>query len=196
MADQKTINTYNATAADYVKLVSRTTPDRDLRRFINAIPKGGLVLDWGCGPGNSAAMMQAAGLIAEVIDASEKMVELARIKYNLNAKQATFDELSETARYDGLWANFSLLHAPKSDMAKHLQTAHTALKKGGYFHIGMKLGNGEKRDRLERMYTYYEEDELIGLIKDAGFTIATTRKDAMEGMTGDVEPFIIITAHA
>ena len=46
------------------------------------------------------------------------------------------------------------------------------------------------------MYTYYEEDELKGLIEDAGFTIATTRKDAMEGMAGDVEPFIIITAHA
>ena len=196
MADQKTIETYNATADDYVKLVSRTTPDRDLRRFIDAIPKGGLVLDWGCGPGNSAAMMQAAGLVAEVVDASEKMVELARAKYNLNAKQATFDALDAKTRYDGLWANFSLLHAPKTDMSRHLQAAHTALKIGGYFHIGMKLGTGEMRDKLARMYTYYEEDELKGLIEDAGFTIATTRKDAMEGMAGDVEPFIIITAHA
>ncbi|MBE9477456.1 MAG: SAM-dependent methyltransferase, partial [Proteobacteria bacterium] len=55
MADPETIATYNATVGDYVKLVSRTTPDRDLRRFIKAVPKGGLVLDWGCGPGNSAA---------------------------------------------------------------------------------------------------------------------------------------------
>lgn len=196
MADQKTIETYNATADDYVKLVSRTTPDRDLRRFIDAIPKGGLVLDWGCGPGNSAAMMQAAGLVVEAVDASEKMVELARTKYGLNVKQATFDELDAKARYDGLWANFSLLHAPKTDMPHHLQAAHTALKKDGYFHIGMKLGTGEIRDRLARMYTYYEEDELKALLENAGFAIATTRKDAMEGMTGDVEPFIIITAHA
>jgi len=196
MADQKTIETYNATADDYVKLVSRTSPDRDLRRFIDAIPKGGLVLDWGCGPGNSAAMMQAAGLVVEAVDASEKMVELARTKYGLNVKQATFDELDAKARYDGLWANFSLLHAPKTDMPHHLQAAHTALKKDGYFHIGMKLGTGEIRDRLARMYTYYEEDELKALLENAGFAIATTRKDAMEGMTGDVEPFIIITAHA
>ncbi len=196
MADQRTIETYNETAADYVKFVSRTTPDQDLRRFIDAIPKGGLVLDWGCGPGNSAAMMQTAGLVAEAIDASEKMVALAQSNHGLNAKQATFDALDETARYDGLWANFSLLHAPKSSMPKHLQAAHTALRKNGYFHIGMKLGTGEKRDKLARMYTYYEEAELKNLIETAGFTIATSRTDAMEGMAGNVEPFIIITAHA
>jgi len=196
MADQKTIETYNATADNYAKLISRNTPDRDLRRFIDAIPKGGLVLDWGCGPGNSAAMMQTAGLVAEAIDASEKMVELAKSNHGLNIKQATFDDMNEKARYDGLWANFSLLHAPKSSMADHLQAAHTALKKGGYFHLGMKLGTGEKRDKLARMYSYYEEDELKGLIEDAGFTIATSRTDAMEGMAGNVEPFIIITAHA
>ncbi len=196
MADPETIATYNATVGDYVKLVSRTTPDRDLRRFIKAVPKGGLVLDWGCGPGNSAAMMQAAGLLPEVVDASEKMVELARSKYNLNASHATFADLDVTNRYDGLWANFSLLHAPKSDMPDHLQAAHTALKAGGYFHIGMKLGTGEKRDKMARMYTYYAEDELISLIENAGFTIDFTRKDAMKGMVGHDEPFIIITAHA
>ena len=196
MADQETIETYNATAGDYVKLVSRDTPDKDLQRFIDAVPKGGLVLDWGCGPGNSAAMMQTTGLVAEAIDASEKMVELARAELGLNAKQGTFDDLNEKARYDGLWANFSLLHAPKSSMEKHLLAAHTALKKGGYFHIGMKLGTGEIRDKLARMYTYYTEDELKGLIETAGFTIATSRKDAMKGMAGNVEPFIIITAHA
>ncbi len=196
MADKETINTYDTTATDYAKFVSRITPDRDLQRFIDAIPKGGLVLDWGCGPGNSAAMMQSAGLVAEAIDASEKMVELAREKYGLNVKQGTFDELAVQDRYNGLWANFSLLHAPRSNMKKHLQAAHTALKKDGYFHIGMKLGTGELRDRLARMYTYYQEDELKSLIEGAGFTIATSRKDAMEGMTGDKEPFIIITAHA
>jgi trans-aconitate methyltransferase len=196
MADQKTIATYNATANDYVDFVSRTTPDSDLRRFIAAIPKGGRVLDWGCGPGNSAAMMQAAGLASEGIDASEKMVELARSKYGLTVSHATFADLDAVDVYDGLWANFSLLHAPKIDMPAHLQAANTALKPGGFFHIGMKLGTGEKRDKMERMYTYYGEDELLSLIENAGFTINFTRKDKMKGMVGNEEPFIIINAHA
>ncbi len=196
MADKKTIATYNASAADYENRFSRTTPDRDLRRFIEAIPKGGLVLDWGCGPGNSAAMMQAAGLKAEAVDASEKMVELAREKYRLDAKIASFSDLDAVDYYHGIWANFSLLHAPKSDMANHLQAAHAALKKGGFLHIGMKLGVGGKRDKMARMYTYYESGELKDLLTNAGFGISFTRTDTMTGMTGHEEPFIIINADA
>jgi trans-aconitate methyltransferase len=196
MADQKTIDVYNAKAADYADKFSRTKPDRDLRNFIDSVPKGGLVLDLGCGPGNSAAMMQAAGLIPEAMDASAEMVELARTKYGLNVTHATFDDLNATARYDGIWANFSLLHAAKSDMPRHLSAIHTALKPGGHFHIGMKLGAGEKRDTMDRMYTFYEDAELKNMIQAAGFTIRGSRKDAMTGMAGPVEPFIIITAHA
>ncbi len=196
MADQKTIDVYNAKATDYAKMVSRTTPDKDLRNFIDSIPKGGLVLDLGCGPGNSAAMMQTAGLIPEAMDASAQMVELARTKYGLNVTHATFDHLNAKARYDGIWANFSLLHAAKSDMPRHLSAIHAALKPRGHFHIGMKLGTGEIRDTMDRMYTYYEDAELKNMIQTAGFTLLNSRNDAMEGMTGNVEPFTIITAHA
>jgi trans-aconitate methyltransferase len=196
MADQKTIDVYNAKAADYADKFSRTKPDRDLRNFIESIVKGGLVLDLGCGPGNSAAMMQAAGLVAEAMDASAQMVELARTKYSLNVTHATFDDLNASARYDGVWANFSLLHAAKSDIPRHLSAIHTALKPKGHFHIGMKLGTGEKRDTMDRMYTYYEEVELKDVIQTAGFTLRDSRKDAMTGLAGPEEPFIIITAHA
>jgi len=196
MTDAKTIATYNASAADYANRFSRTEPDGDLQRFIDAIPKGGLVLDWGCGPGNSGAMMQAAGLKAEAIDASEKMVELAQTKYGLNAKHASFADLDRIDYYDGIWANFSLLHAPRADMDNHLQAAHRALKQGGLLHIGLKLGSGEKRDSMERKYTYFQEDELENLLTDAGFSIAFSRTDTMKGMVGLDEPFIIINAHA
>lgn len=196
MADRKTIETYNSKAADYVDMVSEDKPDRGLRDFIDTVPKGGLVLDWGCGPGNSAAMMQAAGLVAEASDASAKMVYIARNTFDVNAKVETFNELDAIGRYDGIWANFSLLHAPKSDMAAHLSAAHKALKTGGHFHIGMKLGTGEQRDTLNRMYTYYEEAELKDIMTNAGFTILSTRTGEAAGMVGHLEPFVVITARA
>ncbi|MEK6213994.1 MAG: hypothetical protein N2B00_07895, partial [Vibrio fluvialis] len=65
-----------------------------------------------------------------------------------------------------------------------------------HFHIGMKLGAGEKRDTMDRMYTFYEDAELKSMIQTAGFTIRGSRKDAMTGLAGPVEPLIIITAHA
>ncbi len=196
MADQKTIETYNAKASDYVNMVSHTKPDRDLRAFIEAVTDGGRVLDWGCGPGNTAAMLQNAGFTVDATDASEKMVEMARNEFDVSAKLATFDNLALRHHYDGIWANFSLLHAPKTAMPQHLKAAHTALKSGGHFHIGMKLGTGEKRDKIDRMYTYYEETELKDLMKTAGFTIIASRLGEVIGLAGGSEPFVIITADA
>ncbi len=196
MPDKQTIDTYNARADTYVDLVSRTTPDQDLQNFLDAIPKGGQVLDFGCGPGNSAKMMQDAGLLVDAIDASSEMVKLANEKFGVNAKLGTFDDLDTNGFYDGIWANFSLLHAPKADMPRHLSAIHKALKPSGHFHIGLKLGAGSERDDLDRIYTYYEEPELYDLMTSAGFTILATRKDSEEGLAGTNDPFIIVTAHA
>ena len=196
MPDKKTIDTYNARADIYVNIVSRTTPDQDLQNFLYTVPKGGKVLDFGCGPGNSAMMMQDAGLKVDAIDASSEMVKLAQEKFGVNAKLGTFDDLDAENYYDGIWANFSLLHAPKSDMPRHLSAIHKALKPSGYFHIGLKTGTGSARDDIDRMYTYYEEEELCDLLTSAGFTVIAVRKDSMEGMAGTNDPFMIVTAHA
>jgi hypothetical protein len=141
-------------------------------------------------------MMQAAGLIAHATDASSGMVRAARERFGVNATQARFDELIDVEKYDGIWANFSLLHAPKSDMPDNLARIHTALKPQGYLHIGLKIGDGEKRDKLGRNYTYYQPAELKNLLISAGFTPHTERFDETVSMTGDSDPFMIVTAYA
>jgi trans-aconitate methyltransferase len=177
-------------------MVSRVTPDQDLQNFLDAVPKEGRVLDFGCGPGNSAKMMQDTGLRVDAIDASSEMVKMANDKFGVNAKLGTFDTLTVKNYYHGIWANFSLLHADKADMPSHLKAIHAALKPSGHFHIGMKLGSGSQRDDLERMYTYYEEQELCDLMTAAGFSIIATRQGSVEGMAGGKEPFVIVTANA
>lgn len=196
MTDTKTISVYDAKARSYADLVSRETPDQDLQAFIDAMPQGGLALDLGCGPGNSAAMMQKAGLQAEAMDASAEMVKLASETYGIDARQATFDDLDSVARYDGIWANFSLLHAAKTDMPRHLAAIKRALKPGGIFHIGTKLGEESARDKIGRMYSYYSGPELKALLQDAGFTPRSTRLDAGTGLDGSVSDFIIILSDA
>lgn len=192
MTDEETIRVYNSRATDYAKFVSTGQQDADLRAFIEAMPEGGLALDLGCGPGNSAAQMRDAGLRVEATDASPEMVRFARDNHGLDAKVATFDELEGTDVYDGIWANFSLLHAPKADMPRHLQAIRDALKPGGVFHIGTKLGKDSARDAIGRMYSYYSVKELIGLLKDAGFSPRTPREGAEAGLDGTVAPFVII----
>lgn len=198
MTDKKTIAYYNSSADKYLETVSRDAPDTDLQSFIDAIPNGGTVLDLGCGPGNSAAFMQAAGLNAHATDASAEMVRMAQERFKINATVARFEQLDAVNVYDGIWANFSLLHAPRADMSNNLQRIHKALKKGGYLHLGLKVGEGEKRDTLGRIYTYYQLDELKDLLTTAGFAPHSERidSDGTMSMTGALDPFMIVTAHA
>lgn len=196
--DTETIKYYDKSAESYLDKVCNTYPDSDLLSFINSIKSGGTILDLGCGPGNSSAMMQSAGLNVQASDCSQKMVDIAKNKFNVDAIKAEFKELSEIDLYDGVWANFSLLHAPRSEMLSNLKKINRSLKKKGYLHIGLKIGNGEKRDTLGRQYTYYQPKELKSLLISAGFTINTIRLD-MDGaisMTGMIEPFMIVTAYA
>ena len=196
--DTETIKYYDKSAESYLDKVCNTYPDSDLLSFINSIKSGGTVLDLGCGPGNSSAMMQSAGINVQASDCSQKMVDIAKNKFNVDAIKAEFKELSEIDLYDGVWANFSLLHAPRSEMLSNLKKINRSLKKKGYLHIGLKIGNGEKRDTLGRQYTYYQPKELKSLLISAGFTINTIRLD-MDGaisMTGMIEPFMIVTAYA
>ena len=99
------------------------------------------MLDLGCGPGLAATRMANAGLQVDAMDGSAEMVAMAAQHDGVTAWQATFDQITGTDIYDGIWANFCLLHASKEAMPHHLAAMVTALKPGGAFHIGMKTGS-------------------------------------------------------
>ncbi len=196
MTDPETIRIYDSRANDYAEVTASDGPDATLTAFIAALPQGGRVLDLGCGPGLSSGHMAAAGLTVEAWDASQAMVALATDRPGVTARQASFDDLDAEAAYDGIWANFSLLHAPRADMPRHLAAIARALKPGGVFHIGVKEGEGEKRDSLGRHYTYYSATSLTALLQDAGLTPGAYTHGADKGLDGVVAPWITVTAHA
>ena len=196
MTDRETIDVYNARAGDYAKLETSDTPSATLAAFIAALPEGAHVLDLGCGPGTSAVHMARAGCRVDAIDASEAMIALAAQIPNVTAWQATFDEIAGQDIYDGVWANFSLLHAPRAEFPRHLAAIHRALKPGGLFHIALKEGTGEHRDSLGRHYAYYTEEELTAFLETAGFSVGPYRRGRDKGLSGTLENWISVTAHA
>ncbi len=189
--DDETLRVYDAKAEDYAKLVA-SAPDTQLTEFIDAMPPEGHVLDLGCGPGNSAAMMAEAGFVVEATDASPEMVTLAARHAGVTARLASFDEIEGKDVYDGIWANFSLLHADRAEMPRHLAALRLALRAGGVFHIGMKTGTGAERDGIGRFYTYYTAEELIGLLRAAGFEPFKTHTGEEKGLAGTVDPWITL----
>lgn len=194
-ADPKTIALYDAKAQDYAtRFDSGGKPGAHLARFIAALPKGGRALDLGCGPGGSAGHMVQAGLIVDAVDASAEMVRMVRDTHGIDARHATFDDLDAVATYDGVWANFSLLHAPRDALPRHLAAIAHSLKPGGHVHIGMKTGTGMARDHMERRYTFVTEDELAGLLDAAGLQVIATDRGQEVGLAGTNDHWVVMMA--
>ena len=123
--DRETIAVYDAKFEDYANLFTSDKPSASLLRFINAVAPEGSVVDLGCGPGNSARAMAVSGLKVTAVDASAGMISLVEGTPNITAVQADFSWLDQTAAFDGIWANFSLLHAEREAFAGHLWAAYS-----------------------------------------------------------------------
>lgn len=196
MSDLTTIKVYDDRAADYAEMTNdATAKDPLLAGFIAACPPDGHVLDLGCGPGAAAAAMAYAGLSVLATDASSEMVALAARHAGVTARQETFDDIAGTGLYDGIWASFSLLHAPRSKFPNYLSALHQTLKSGGVFYIGMKLGDDSARDKIGRQYTYYSVDGLQSHLREAGFTIKDHVLGSGPGLDGSHSDWISVMAH-
>lgn len=196
MSDPETISVYNEQADKYANIVSPDAlKDPHLEAFIKACASGGHVLDLGCGPGASSAIMADAGLRVDATDASEVMIDKAAKHPGVTAWQASFDQIAGEDLYDGIWASFSLLHAPRDSFPTHLSALHKALKPGAPFVIGLKLGTGMSRDRLGRLYTYYTESELTARLTESGFTVAGHDTGRGPGLDGTDSDWIVMRAH-
>ena len=196
MADQKTIDAYNGQVDTYLKMVGELKVDPILLRFVDRLRVNDYVLDLGCGPALASAVMRDKGLRVDPVDAAEAMVQLANDKFNIGARQAQFNDIDAVNTYHGVWANFSLLHAQTQDLAAILSALHRALKPQGLLHLGMKLGEGSKRDKYGRYYAYYSQAELESHVKSAGFSIEQIELGEAVGMAGDMEAWIALTGVA
>ena len=168
--DRETLEIYNKNATKYANLEIDKTSLRAYQDFSQALPKNGLVLDYGCGPGHFSKKLFADGFQVDAFDA--------------------------TTKYDGIWANFSLLHAPKKDFVPLIKTIFKALKPNGLFSIGLKLGSGERRDAIGRKYSYFKKQELEEILIQENFKHISNYLGEAEGLDGKSAEFIIILSHA
>jgi len=194
--DNLTIDIYNKNATQYANLNIDKVSLKAYRDFSNALPTSGFVLDYGCGPGYFAKKFLADGFKVDAFDASEKMIEIASREAQINWSVTDFKSFRATTQYDGIWANFSLLHAPKREINSLVQTIFNSLKPRGSFSLGLKLGTGERRDKMGRKYSYFEEKEIRSILSKEGFVYSSHHLGKAIGLDGENANFIIILSHA
>ena len=194
--DQETIAVYDSRVNDYAELNDKNGPDKTLRLFMDRLPRGGRVLDLGCGPGASSRWMKEQGFEVDPVDASSEMVRMANEHHDVGARQGLFQDIDAVDEYDAVWANFSLLHATETEFIEMLPKLHRALKASGLLHLGLKTGSGESRDKLGRRYTYYSETRLKELLEAARFELLASKTGEGVGLAGDVSPFVLMISKA
>jgi SAM-dependent methyltransferase len=192
-ADERTIAVYDERAEDYLQMLAASKDPR-LSEFMDRLPVDARVLDLGCGPGYHAAAMQGAGFRVVASDASSAMVELAARHDGVEVRHQSFEELLDIGAFDGIWANFSLLHAERSEFAANLRRIADAMRPGGLLHLGMKTGSGERRDSLGRLYAFYTVEELRQLLSEAGFAVEHEMTGEGAGLSGETAPWVTLLA--
>jgi len=194
MPDAKTIAFYDAAAERYANMMGTDAASDQLIAFMALLQPHAHVLDLGCGPARASVHMRDTGFVPDPVDASQGMIDLANETHEIGARMLTFDDVDMVDTYDGVWANFSLLHAPRADLPRILAALATALHANGVLHVALKTGSGEARDDIDRLYTYLTVTELHDLLTTAGFAVIATVEGHEIGCAGTDDPFVAMRA--
>lgn len=158
-----TINYYQHNADSFFTATVAVDMSSLYAPFVEALTPPELILDAGCGSGRDAKAFAEMGYRVEAFDASSEMVARAARYSGLPVRQRSFADISETARYDGIWCCASLLHVPGDELPGVMQRLSTALKPGGVWYVSFKYGTGE-REKEGRRFTDLDEAGLTALV--------------------------------
>ena len=179
---RETIGYYETNATRFVADTADVEFGALQREFVRRLPKGGRVLDLGCGSGRDSLAFLKAGFEVDAVDGSAQMVEAASELTGLPVAHALFSDYEPKGPYDGIWACSSLLHVPASGLADIISKYARALAPRGTFYLSFKLGahNGMRNGRW---FTDLDEPALRAFIAE----VPGLRVDRVD-VTSDVRP--------
>lgn len=160
-----TLTYYNQNAHQFTQATLSVDFAAMQQRFLDKLPAGGLILDFGCGSGRDTKAFIDKGFQAEAIDGSEELCKIASEYTGILVKQMLFQELDELEKYDGIWACSSILHMKRSELPDVIEKMVRALKVHGIIYASFKYGTFEG-ERNGRYFTDMTEDLFLTLIKD------------------------------
>lgn len=138
-------------------------------RFLPRLPRGGRILDAGCGSGRDTLAFLRAGYEVVAFDGSRRMVEHARGLTGGDVRHLSFDVIPFRAEFDGVWACASLLHVPGRGIDATLGRLVAALRPGGVLYVSFKYGAAEEV-REGRLFSDYDEVSLGALFARQGMS--------------------------
>ena len=168
MSTDPTSSFYTDNAAVYAAR-ERKLPRQRLDAFLDALSAGAAILELGCGSGQDAAYMLSRGFDVTPTDGSAELAKEAEERIGRSVRIMRFETLDDTGAFDGVWAEASLLHAPRSTLPAIFDRILRALKTNGIFHASFKAGEAEGHDKFGRYYNYPSAAWLEAILSAGGW---------------------------
>lgn len=164
----RTLGYYDDHADEFYKSTVNVEFTTMQEQFLEKLKKGSYILDFGCGSGRDTRYFLEKGYYVDAIDGSKELCKFASEFTEIEVKNMFFEELSETNKYDGIWACSSILHLPIAELTKVMKKMVVALKENGIIYTSFKYGTfaGERNGRFFTDMTEITFAEFIREIED------------------------------
>ncbi len=97
-----TIEYYDKNADHFMKETVAVNFTAIQEMFLNLLPHGGRILDFGCGSGRDILEFLKRGYQVDATDGSTEMCKLTTEYTGILVRQMLFQELNEIEKYDGI----------------------------------------------------------------------------------------------
>ena len=159
-----TLDFYNNNSKTYIETTLTIDMSKLYKEFLNNIPKGGIILDLGCGSGRDSKAFIDKGYKITAVDGSKELAQSASKLIGQEVLVSKFEDLSLIDKFHGIWACASLLHVNKKDILNVIKNVSSNLNDNGIFYMSFKYGEDEYIDEKGRYFNCYTEETFNELI--------------------------------
>ena len=163
ISQDTTLSWYRENAIQYAEETRNSLVLDALWEFLSRMKEGGTILDYGSGSGRDSAYFLDKGFSVDSLDGSAEMKAQAERLFGIKVKLASFLSLEEKDKYDGIWAQASILHLEEHDLRVALTLIERALKRDGVFYSSFRKGEGDGYEN-GRWYTNMTERRFLSFL--------------------------------
>ena len=163
ISQDTTLSWYRDNAIQYAEETRNSLVLDALWEFLSRMKEGGTILDYGSGSGRDSAYFLNKGFSVDSLDGSAEMKAQAERLFGIKVKLSSFLSLEEKEKYDGIWAQASILHLEEHDLRVALTLIERALKRDGVFYSSFRKGEGDGYEN-GRWYTNMTERRFLSFL--------------------------------
>ncbi|MFY9277395.1 MAG: methyltransferase domain-containing protein, partial [Clostridium sp.] len=157
---------YNKNSEEYFNSTLNVNMTNTYKAFLKLVPKGGKILDLGCGSGRDSMNFIKLGYEVTAVDGSKELAKKASALLGKEVIVSTFEELELKEKFHGIWACASLLHIKREDLKTVLNNLYNNLEDNGVFYMSFKYGEKEYVDDKNRYFNCFTDESIISFINE------------------------------